>query len=71
MFSPAGNFELYLTSKPVDFRKGMDALAAIVLNEFDLAPFSGAIFISRSKRADRIKLIAWDGTGLVMTYKLI
>lgn len=69
MISPAGNFKLYLASKPVDFRKGMDGLAAIVMNEFDLDPFSGAIFIFRSKRADRMKAIVWDGTGLVMTYK--
>ena len=61
MISPAGNFKLYLASKPVDFRKGMDGLAAIVMNEFDLDPFSGAIFIFRSKRADRMKLIVWDG----------
>ena len=48
MISPSGNFKLYLASKPVDFRKGMDGLAAIVMNEFDLDPFSGAIFIFRS-----------------------
>mgnify|MGYP001795007429 FL=1 len=71
MISPSGNFKLYLASKPVDFRKGMDGLSAIVMNEFDLNPFNGAIFIFRSKRADRLKLIVWDGTGLVMTYKRI
>lgn len=71
MISSSGNFKLYLASKPVDFRKGMDGLAAIVMNEFDLDPFSGAIFIFRSKRSDRMKLIVWDGTGLVMTYKRI
>ena len=71
MISPSGNLKLYLASKPVDFRKGMDGLAAIVMNEFDLDPFSGAIFIFRSKRADRMKLVVWDGTGLVMIYKRI
>jgi transposase len=49
----------------------MDGLASIAMNEFDLGPFSGAIFIFRSKLADRLKLIVWDGTGLVMTYKRI
>lgn len=68
MITPTGNFKFYVETKPVDFRKGMDGLAAIVLNEFDLDPFSGAIFIFRSKRADRLKLIVWDGTGLIMTY---
>jgi transposase len=71
MISPSGNFKLYLASKPVDFRKGMDGLAAIVMNEFDLDPFGGAIFIFRAKRADRMKIIVWDGTGLVMIYKRI
>lgn len=69
MITPAGNFKFYVATKPVNFRKGMDGLASIVMNEFDLDPFSGAIFIFRSKRSDRLKLIVWDGTGLVMTYK--
>lgn len=69
MIAPAGNFRIYLASDPIDFRKGMDGLASIVLNEFDLDPFNGAIFVFRSKRADKMKAIVWDGTGLVMTYK--
>jgi transposase len=30
------------------------------------APFSGAVYVSRAKRADRLKLIYWDGTGLCL-----
>ena len=71
MISPAGNFKIYLASEPVDFRKGVDGLTSIVMSEFKLDPFSGAIFVFRSKRADRLKLIVWDGTGLVMVYKRI
>ena len=71
MISPAGNFRIYLASKPIDFRKGMDGLAAIVQSEFDLDPFSGAIFIFRAKRTDRMKIVVWDGTGLVLVYKRI
>ena len=71
MISPAGKFRIYVASKPLDFRKGMDGLAAIVLNEFDLDPFSDALFVFRSKRGDRMKVIVWDGTGLVMVYKRI
>lgn len=71
MISPAGNYKFHVATKPVDFRKGMDGLAAIVMNEFDLDPFSGAIFIFRSKRSDRMKIIFWDGTGLVLVYKRI
>lgn len=71
MISPSGNFRIYLATKPVNFRKGMDGLAAIVQSEFDLDPFSGAIFVFRAKRADRLKIVVWDGTGLVLVYKRI
>ncbi len=71
MISPAGNFKFCVAAKPVDFRKGMDGLAAILMNEFELDPFSGAIFIFRSKRSNRLKMIVWDGTGFVLVYKRI
>ena len=32
-------------------------------------PFSGTIFVFRAKRADRIKIVAWDGSGLVLFWK--
>jgi transposase len=32
-------------------------------------PFSGAIIVYRSKRADRIKILVWDGSGLVLVWK--
>ena len=34
-----------------------------------LDPFSGAAFVFRSKRADRIKILVWDRTGLVLVHK--
>lgn len=71
MIASAGHFTIYLATQPVDFRKGMDGLAAIVQSEFDLDPFSGAIFIFRAKRADRLKIVVWDGTGLFLVHKRI
>ena len=32
-------------------------------------PFSGAVYVFRAKRADRIKLIFWDGTGVCLMAK--
>ncbi|ADO44318.1 IS66 Orf2 family protein (plasmid) [Ketogulonicigenium vulgare Y25] len=69
MISPAGSFRIFLASEPVDFRKGMDGLVAHVANHFELDPFDAAIYVFRSRRADRLKLLAWDGTGLVLTMK--
>jgi transposase len=66
--APSGVRVLIATS-PVDFRKGMDGLAALVQETLRADPFSGAIFVFRAKRADRVKLICWDGTGLCLFAK--
>jgi transposase len=65
---PAG-IRVLVATKPVDFRKGGDGLAALVREALGEDPFSGTIFIFRSKRADRVKIVAWDGTGLVLLWK--
>jgi transposase len=53
----------------VDFRHGADSLAALVREQLRRDPFSGTIFIFRSKRVDRLKILAWDGSGLVLFWK--
>ena len=59
--SPAGQWS--------DFRKGHDGLAAVVQKQLGLDPHSGVVVVFRSKRGDRIKVLLWDGSGLVLTYK--
>jgi transposase len=51
---------------PVDFRRGMDSLAALVQVTLGLDPFAGDVFVFRSRRSDRVKLILYDGTGLIL-----
>ena len=51
---------------PVDFRRGMDSLAALVQVTLRLDPFAGDVFVFRSRRQDRVKLILYDGTGLII-----
>jgi transposase len=58
-----------LATRPVDFRKGMDGLAALVREAMGANPFSGTIYVFRSKRADRAKLLFWDGSGVVLVAK--
>jgi len=58
-----------VATRPVDFRKGAEGLAALVKAEMGADPFSGTIYVFRAKRADRIKLIFWDGTGLCLFAK--
>ena len=60
---------ILVASEPVDFRKGHDGLAAVVQNELGLDPYSGVAYVFRAKRADRIKVLWFDGTGLALAYK--
>jgi transposase len=66
---PTGPVHVLVATKPVDFRKGMDGLAAFVKEQLRVDPFSGTIYVFRSKRANRVKLIFWDGSGLVLVSK--
>ena len=65
---PAG-VRILLASKPVDFRKGAHALAALAAAELGTDPFSGVVLVFRAKRADRIKIVTWDDSGLVLVWK--
>lgn len=69
MIGPAPGTKVMVATKPVDFRKGADSLAALVAAEYGGKPYSGVIYVFRAKRADRIKLIWWDGTGLCLMAK--
>ena len=65
MVSPNG-MRILVATEAVDFRKGYDGLAAVVQNELGLDPYSGVAYVFRAKRADRIKVLWFDGTGLVL-----
>ncbi len=62
---------ILICTRPVDFRCGHQALALIVQNVLKLDPYSGVTVIFRSKRGDRLKILVWDGTGLVLVYKVL
>ncbi len=53
MIGPSGMVRVMLATRPVDFRKGMDGLAALVRDAMGADPFSGTVYVFRSKRADR------------------
>src|SRR3954464_7236081 len=60
---------ILLATRPVDFRKGMDGLAALVQQVLRADPFAGEVFIFRPRRGDRVKILVYDGTGLCLYAK--
>ncbi|GGC62571.1 transposase [Siccirubricoccus deserti] len=69
MIAPPAGARILLATKPVDFRKGAHSLAALAADVLGANPFSGAVLVFRSRRADRIKILIWDGSGLVLVWK--
>ena len=61
--------QVLVATTPVDFRKQADGLAAIVQQALSADPFCGAVYVFRSKRLDRVKLLWWDGTGICLMTK--
>ena len=69
MIGPTGAVRVMVATRPVDFRKGAEGLAALVRETMGADPFSGAVYVFRARRADRIKLVYWDGTGVCLFAK--
>jgi transposase len=69
VISFTGSARVFVATEPVDFRKGVHGLAALVADGLQGDPFSGDVFVFRSKRADRLKFLIFDGTGMILATK--
>jgi transposase len=63
------DLKVVLAAQPVDFRKSVHTLSALVSEALRANPYCGDVFVFRSKRIDRVKLLAWDGSGMVLVTK--
>ena len=50
-------------------RRGIDTLASMVKDKFNLDPFSGQVFLFCGGSQDRFKALYWDGQGYWLLYK--
>ena len=60
---------MFLATGFTDLRRGIDDLASIVQQQFELDPFSNTLFLFCGRRRDRIKALYWEGDGFVLLYK--
>ena len=61
--------KVFLATSPVDGRKGIDGLSALVRSQFGQDPLSGHMFVFFSRRADRVRVLYWDRDGYVLIQK--
>lgn len=71
MISFGADVRVFVATEPVDFRKGVHGLVALVAEGLQSNPYSGDVFVFRSKRMDRLKILAFDGTGMILASKWI
>jgi IS66 Orf2 like protein len=69
MLSWPPTVKIFLGADPTDMRKGFDSLAHLVESSMALDPLSGHLFVFRSRRGDRIKILYWDKDGYALSYK--
>ncbi len=69
MLTPPTGVSIFVATKPVDFRKGATSLAVLAREPLSVDPLKGVAVVFRSRRADRLKIVVWDGTGLVLYWK--
>jgi len=61
---------IYLHVAPIDFRKSINGLHAIVEQEMEHDIYqAGSVFIFCNKGRDKVKIIYWDNTGFALWYK--
>lgn len=61
--------EIFVAVEPVDMRLGFERLGGLVRERMQREPRSRALFVFFSKRRQTVKILSWDGTGVVLCSK--
>ena len=69
MLNVPAKVRIFLYNRPTDLRKGFDGLHGVVLEGLHQDPLSGDLFVFLNKRRYRVKLLIWDGDGMIIVYK--
>lgn len=69
MFRLNAELAVYLHRDPVDFRKSINGLAALVEQGLGLDPFARALFVFGNRRHDRVKILGWERNGFWLLTK--
>lgn len=63
------HLKVLLAYEPIDFRKGIDSIAGLCQQQFNLDPFSGALYVFRNRSGTALKLLVYDGGGFWLCQK--
>ncbi len=63
------HLKVLVAYEPVDFRKGIDSLACLCREQFEIDPFLGTLFVFRNRAGTSLKLLVYDGQGFWLCQK--
>lgn len=69
MISISPTTRILVAVEPVDFRRGIDGLAALCRQQLEQDPMGGCAFVFRNRRATAIKILLYDGQGYWLCQK--
>ena len=69
MLTLRDSLKVFIKLAPVDMRKSINGLTALVADELTESPQSGHVFVFYNKARDKVKLVYWDRNGFALHYK--
>lgn len=69
MLTLPSSVHIWMSAQPVDLRRGVDGLMALVRSQWESDPYSGHLFVFVSRGRNRVKILFWDRGGFVVYYK--
>ena len=69
MLSLSPATRVFLAVAPIDGRKGFNGLTALVKESLAQEPTSGFLFVFHNRARNRLKVLFWDGSGLILCTK--
>lgn len=69
MIQLSPQMRILVAVEPVDFRRGIDGLSKLCREALSTDPFSGTVFVFRSRRGTSVKLLTYDGQGFWLCQK--
>lgn len=60
--------DIWISTSPIDFRKSIDGLCAVIVDFFDKQPQEG-LYIFYNRTRDKLKILGWHHNGFVLVYK--
>jgi transposase len=69
MLAMAANARIFFFQKPIDMRKGLEGLSALVEENCSGELMTGSYFVFINRRKDRMKVLYWDMDGFAIWWK--